>query len=176
MFGPQTKRMGQAHSVLDLIGKVKMLVLDVDGVLTDGKLYYNGSQTWVRSFHILDGMGIKRLQEKGYQVAVITGSKSEDIRERMKVLGIQHFFEGSIDKVPALQEISKRTGLDFHEMAYMGDDYFDAPVLEKVGFSATVPEAVEEAMLAAKYVTKRSGGAGAVREVCDLILKYGAIK
>lgn len=168
--------MTEAQSILDFLSKIKMLILDVDGVLTDGKIYYNGSAGWVRSFHIRDGAGIKLLQSKGYEIGIITGSKSEDIRERAKVLGIQHFFEGRIDKVPALQEIVKSTGLKFSEIAYMGDDFFDVPVMEQVGFSATVPEAVDEAIDKAKYITKRSGGEGAVREVCELILKYGAFK
>ena len=151
-----------------------MLVLDVDGVMTDCRVWLDSGGQWRRFFCIRDGAGIKRLMNEGYQIAVITGSQAEDIRLRMKNLGIHYFFEGAIDKLPAFQQLQKDSGISPEEMAYVGDDYFDAPLIQAVGFGATVPEAVEEAKDAAIYITKNEGGKGAVREVCDYIYKYGA--
>lgn len=151
-----------------------MLVLDVDGILTDTSVWMDANGEWRRAFSIRDGSGIVRLVDQGYKLAVITGSKSEDIRARVKVLGIHFLFEGYKEKLPALTELEKQSGIKAAEMAYMGDDYFDVPVLEKVGFAATVPDAMDEVFEVVDYVTKRPAGRGAVREVCDFIYKYGA--
>ena len=153
---------------------IKMLVLDVDGVLTDTKIWFDGTE-WRRFFSIRDGVGIKRLVDSGYQVAVITGSKSEDIRLRVKNLGIQFLYEGALDKEPAFAKLQTESGVKPEQMAYVGDDIFDIPLIEAVAFGATVPEAVDEVLEIADYVTRRPGGCGAVREVCDYIYKYGAL-
>ena len=150
-----------------------MLVLDVDGVLTDTRVWFDGTE-WRRFFSIRDGVGITRLIAEGYKLAVITGSKSEDIRIRVKNLGIQYFYEGALDKEPAFAQLQIDAGISTSEMAYIGDDIFDIPMIKAVGFGATVPEAVDEVIEIAQYVTKRPGGCGAVREVCDFIYKYGA--
>lgn len=152
---------------------IKMLVLDVDGVLTDTRLWFDGKE-WRRFFSIRDGVGIKRLIDSGYFIAVITGSRAEDIRARVKSLGIQFFYEGALDKEPSFLQLQKESGVRPDEMAYVGDDVFDIPMLQKVAFGATVPEAVDEVLEVAEYVTRRPGGCGAVREVCDYIYKYGA--
>lgn len=151
-----------------------MLVLDVDGVLTDTRLWYDGTE-WRRFFSIRDGVGIKRLIDSGYKVAVITGSKSEDIRLRVKNLGIQFFYEGALDKEPSFQQLQNDSGISPSEMAYIGDDIFDIPMICEVALGATVPEAVDEVLQVAAYVTRRPGGCGAVREICDYIFKYGAL-
>ncbi|MGZ3744988.1 MAG: KdsC family phosphatase [Pseudobdellovibrionaceae bacterium] len=153
---------------------VKILVLDVDGVLTDCRIWMDSDGEWKRFYSIRDGVGIKLLIEAGYKIAVITGSKAEDIRQRVKNLGIQFFYEGAADKVPSFLELQKDSGFQAEEMAYIGDDIYDIPLLKNVAFAATVPEAVEEVLAVAQYVTKRPGGNGAVREVCDLIYKHGA--
>lgn len=150
-----------------------MLVLDVDGVLTDTKIWFDGKE-WRRFYSIRDGVGIKRLIESGYSIAIITGSKAEDIRARVKSLGIQYFYEGALDKEPFFKQLQEDSGLNPSEMAYVGDDIFDIPLLQAVAFSATVPEAVEEVLDVADYVSRRPGGCGAVREICDYIFKYGA--
>lgn len=150
-----------------------MLVLDVDGVLTDTRIWFDGNE-WRRFFSIRDGVGIKRLSEAGYKLAVITGSRSQDIRERVKSLGIHYFYEGALDKGPSFLQLQKDSGLTPAEMAYVGDDIFDIPMIQESAFGATVPEAVDEVTEVADYVTKRPGGMGAVREVCDYIFKYGA--
>ncbi len=152
---------------------IKMLVLDVDGVLTDTRMWFDGAE-WRRFFSVRDGVGIKRLIESGYKLAIITGSKAEDIRVRAKSLGIHYFFEGALDKEPAFAQLQKDSGIQTSEMAYVGDDIFDIPLLQAVAFGATVPEAVDEVLEIADYVTRRPGGCGAVREVCDYIYKYGA--
>lgn len=151
-----------------------MLVLDVDGVLTDCRLWMDSNGEWRRFYSIRDGVGIKRLIEAGYKLAVITGSKAEDIRQRVKNLGIHFFYEGAADKAPSFLELQKQSGLQVREMAYLGDDIYDIPMIQSVAFGATVPDAVEEVIEVAQYVTKRPGGNGAVREVCDLIYKHGA--
>lgn len=153
---------------------VKMLVLDVDGVLTDCRIWMDSNGDWKRFYSIRDGVGIKRLIDNGYKLAIITGTKAEDIRARVKVLGIHYLYEGASDKMPSFLELQKQSGFPPEEMAYVGDDYFDIPLMQKVAFAATVPEAVEEVMDIAGYVTKRPGGNGAVREVCDMIYKHGA--
>lgn len=150
-----------------------MLVLDVDGVLTDTRMWFDGKE-WRRFYSVRDGVGIKRIMEAGYKVAVITGSKAEDIRARVKSLGIHFLFEGALDKEPSFLQLQKESGIRPDEMAYVGDDIFDIPLLQAVAFGATVPEAVDEVLEIADYVTRRPGGCGAVREVCDYIYKYGA--
>ena len=155
--------------------KIKLLALDVDGVLTDCKIFLDTDGEWRRLFSIRDGYGIKRLHEAGYQTAIITASKAKDIKARAKTLEISHFHEGNLDKLSELKILMKRTGLKPVEIAYIGDDLFDMPVLETVGFAATVPDAMEEVFEVVEYVTKRPGGNGAVREICDMILKYGAL-
>lgn len=152
---------------------IKMLILDVDGVLTDTKLWYDGRE-WRRFFSIRDGVGIKRIMEAGYKTAVITGSKAEDIQARVKSLGINYFYEGALDKGPSFLRLQQESGIKPEEMAYIGDDIFDIPMIKTVAFGATVPEAVDEVLEVAHYVTRRPGGCGAVREICDFIYKYGA--
>jgi len=150
-----------------------MLVLDVDGILTDCRLWMDSNGQWKRIYSVRDGVGIKALIESGYKVAIITGSTAEDVRSRAKMLGINYFYEGALDKLPPFDDLQKQSGIKPSEMAYMGDDFFDIPLLKKVQLSATVPDAMEEVLEAVEYVTKRPAGNGAVREVCDYILKYG---
>lgn len=152
---------------------IKMLVLDVDGILTDCRLWMDSNGQWKRIYSVRDGVGIKALLENGYKVAIITGSTAEDVRARAKMLGISYFYEGALNKVPSFEDLQKQSGILPSEMAYMGDDFFDVPLLNAVGFSATVPDAMEEVLETVQYVTKRPAGNGAVREVADFIVKYG---
>lgn len=161
--------------VLNRIKNIKMLLLDVDGVLTDCRIFFDNSGEWKRHFSIRDGYGIKMLLDLGYKVGIITASKSKDIAERAKALGLTYFFEGSLDKVPAFESALKDSGLKANEVAYMGDDLFDIPLLKQVGFAATVSDAMEEVVEIAHYQARRPAGNGAVREVCDLIRKNGAL-
>ncbi len=172
--GPILSHNGTVGLEVSKLKNIKMLVLDVDGVLTDTRIWFDGRE-WRRFYSIRDGVGIKRLIEAGYFVAVITGSKAEDIRARVKALGIQYFYEGALDKEPSFLQLQRESGLKPSEMAYVGDDIFDIPLLQSVAFGATVPEAVDEVLKVAAYTTRRPGGCGAVREVCDYIYQHGAL-
>lgn len=149
--------------------KIKLLILDVDGVMTDGRIFWLEGHGWTRHFHIKDGYGLKVLMKCGIQVAVISGGDSRDVRTRMEYLKISHVFLGDEDKIKALEKIRDATQLGYEQMAFMGDDLFDIPVLERVGFSATVPHAVDPVKARVHYVTETPGGWGAVREVADAI-------
>ena len=158
---------------LKKLEKIKMLVMDVDGVLTDSRIILDSSLGWKRFFSVRDGIGIVQLRHRGYKTAVITGSNSEDVRARMQHLKIDYIFENKFDKGPAYEELKTLSGFSNEEISYIGDDYFDIPLLKQAGFSATVPEAVEEVLNECDYITKRSGGYGAVRDLCQIILKHG---
>lgn len=149
--------------------KLKLLILDVDGVMTDGRIFWLEGHGWTRHFHIKDGYGLKVLMKCGIQVAVISGGDSQDVRTRMEHLKISHVFLGDEDKIKALEKIRDATQLSYEQMAFMGDDLFDIPVLEQVGFSATVPHAVDPVKARVHYVTESPGGWGAVREIADAI-------
>lgn len=161
--------------VISRLRKIRMLVLDVDGVLTDCKTYLDSDGHWKRFYSIRDGYGIKMLIDSGYKVGIITGTVAKDIQERRKALHIHYFYEGKLNKLPAFQNMLEEAQLDAEQVAYMGDDLFDLPVLQNAGFSATVPDAMDEVFPVVHYTTKRPAGNGAVREVCDLILKYGPL-
>jgi 3-deoxy-D-manno-octulosonate 8-phosphate phosphatase (KDO 8-P phosphatase) len=167
--------MSNKYMRLDIskLKSIKMLVLDVDGVLTDCRLWMDSNGEWKRVYSVRDGVGIKALSEAGYKLAIITGAQATDVRARAKMLGFDFFYEGAIDKWPSFEKLQAESGIKPEEMAYVGDDIFDIPLINAVAFGATVPEAVDEVIEAASYVTKRPGGNGAVREVCNFILKYG---
>jgi 3-deoxy-D-manno-octulosonate 8-phosphate phosphatase (KDO 8-P phosphatase) len=154
---------------------LKAVVFDCDGVMTNGQVFYNGSGQWIRFFNIFDGMGIKRLQEKGFHVGMITNSDSEDIRERCKKLGIEDLYEGVNAKQKCLAEFCKKHDLVEAEVAYMGDDLQDVPVLNTVGFAVTVPHALDAVKEVSHLVTQKEGGMGAVRELSELILSVASI-
>ncbi len=149
---------------------VKLLVLDLDGVMTDGGLYYRPDGDTIKRFHVHDGFGIKMAMDMGIEVAVITGLKSISARARMDRLGINYYVEGREDKVAPLDEIRYACGLNWHELAYVGDDWVDLAPMAKVGFPVAVLNAQSEVMEAALYITKLAGGSGAVREVVQFIL------
>ena len=151
--------------------KIKLLILDVDGVMTDGRIFWLDGHGWTRHFHIKDGYGLKVLMKCGVDVAIISGGDSKDVRSRMEFLKIKHVFLGDEDKIKAFDKIVASTGLAPEQMAFMGDDLFDIPVIERVGFSATVPHAVDPVKARVHYITEAPGGWGAVREVADAIRK-----
>jgi len=159
----------------DRLAQIKLIILDVDGVLTDGRIQWTLDQGWTRSYHTQDGYGIRLLLRNGIQVAVFSGSDSLDIRERMKVLNITHTYLGSEDKIKALEDLIQKTGIQAHQMLFIGDDLFDIPVLEKVGFSATVPHASSAVKKRVHYVTQAQGGFGAVRELIEALREVQGI-
>lgn len=149
---------------------IRMLVLDVDGVLTDGKLYFDHAGNEMKAFNTRDGMGIKALQRVGIEVAVITGRNSEAVTKRMTQLGVRHIFQGREDKLDAFLELLEVTGLDAQQICFAGDDWIDLPVLLRAGLAVSVADAEERVKQQAHWITGRNGGDGAVREICNLIL------
>ena len=153
------------------LGQIKLLSLDVDGVMTDGGLYYTDDGTQFRKFNVKDGLGIKRAIKAGVQMCIISASKATSTLKRAEHLGIQHVRIGAEDKLMDLREIAGELGIDLHEVAHIGDDLTDVPLMNGIGLPLTVADAVPQAIHAARYVTTRAGGKGAVREICDLIVK-----
>lgn len=153
------------------LGKVRLLLLDVDGIMTDGRIIIDNHGVETKGFDVKDGHGLKLLQRAGLKVGIITGRESEVVRFRALELGIDILHQGAKNKLEPYLEAIGELGLRDEEVAYMGDDLIDLPILRRVGFSATVADAVEEVKPLVHYVTARRGGRGAVREVCDLILK-----
>jgi 3-deoxy-D-manno-octulosonate 8-phosphate phosphatase (KDO 8-P phosphatase) len=149
---------------------IRMLILDVDGVLTDGKLYFDHAGNELKAFNTRDGMGMKALQRSGIEVAVITGRKSGAVEHRMNQLGIKHVYQGREDKLNAFLNLLELTGLDAQQVCFAGDDWIDLPVLLRVGLAVSVADAEERVKQQVHWITKRGGGDGAVREICNLIL------
>jgi 3-deoxy-D-manno-octulosonate 8-phosphate phosphatase (KDO 8-P phosphatase) len=158
------------RSCLPKAKSVKLFLLDVDGVLTDGTITYTHEGKEIKSFNTRDGLGIRLLQEGGVEVGLITARESEAVTRRAEDLGLKHVFQKTRNKLEIFEKLTNELSLQNSEVGYMGDDWLDLPLLVRVGFAATVADAVPEVREAAHYVTKRGGGKGAVREVCDLIL------
>ena len=149
---------------------IRMLVLDVDGVLTDGKLYFDHAGNEMKAFNTRDGLGMKALQDSGIEVAVITGRKSGAVAHRMAQLGIKHVYQDREDKLNAFLHLLEITSLDAKQVCFAGDDWIDLPVLLRAGLAVSVADAEEHVKKHAHWVTSRNGGDGAVREICNLIL------
>jgi 3-deoxy-D-manno-octulosonate 8-phosphate phosphatase (KDO 8-P phosphatase) len=151
--------------------KIRLLLLDVDGVLTDGSIILDNRGNEFKSFHVRDGHGIKMLLRAGIQVALITGRSSRVVERRARELGIREIFQKCFDKRIAYRKLSEKYSLHDSEIAFVGDDIVDIPVLRMCGLPMTVADADDEAKAFAHLITKKGGGKGAVREVCDLLLK-----
>lgn len=154
----------------ELARPVKLLVLDVDGVLTDGGLYYESSGLSCKRFDVQDGLGIKLAQRAGLEVAIISGMESEALMRRAADLGVEECHAGTFYKLPKLEEIMRARGLGWHEVAYVGDDVIDLPVMLRAGLALSVKNAQPEARVAAHYVAPLGGGAGGVRWLIRHIL------
>jgi 3-deoxy-D-manno-octulosonate 8-phosphate phosphatase (KDO 8-P phosphatase) len=150
---------------------VRLLVLDVDGVLTDGTVYYSANGEELKAFNIQDGLGIKILQAAGLEVAIISGRGCAALEARAQNLGIRHLYQGVERKLAAFEELLRNLRLTPGQTACMGDDLPDLCLLERCGLAITVAEAPEVVRARAHYVTRRPGGRGAVREACELILE-----
>jgi 3-deoxy-D-manno-octulosonate 8-phosphate phosphatase (KDO 8-P phosphatase) len=150
---------------------VKALVLDVDGVLTDGRIIFDDDGRELKFFHVRDGHGMKLLMRAGIEVIFLTGRTSRVVEHRAKDLGVGAVYQGARDKIAVLGKVLADRGLKPEQTACMGDDITDIPLFRVAGFSAAVADACEEARKAADFVTRSGGGRGAVREVCELILK-----
>ncbi|WP_445355845.1 KdsC family phosphatase [Microbulbifer sp. EKSA008] len=154
----------------DSLKNIRWLVLDVDGVLTDGKLYFDNSGNELKTFHTLDGHGIKMLQNSGVRVAIITGRRSNVVERRAHDLGINKLIQGREDKFVALQELLSEESCRLEDIAYVGDDYPDLLVMTKIGCPIAPPNAAPPVRERALWITEACGGEGAVREVCDRIM------
>ena len=153
------------------LSQVKLLALDVDGVLTDGGLYYSNSGEELKKFNVKDGLGIKLVMQAGIEVAIISASDSAATLHRAKKLGIQRVFIGREKKLPTLKQICEELNLSLAQVAYIGDDLTDLPILQAVGCPITVADAIAENKAHAVYVTELPGGQGCVREICDRLLQ-----
>ena len=153
------------------LAKIKLLLLDVDGVMTDGRIIYDNDGGETKAFDVKDGHGLKLVQRAGIQVGIITGRQSAIVARRAAELGIELVYQGVKDKRLPFNEILEKLALTPEEVAYVGDDVVDLPVMRQVGFAATVADAMDDVKPFADLVTKRSGGRGAVREICDFLLK-----
>lgn len=160
-----------ANSISKAASNIKLLLLDVDGILTDGRLYFSNSGEEIKAFNSLDGHGIKMLISSGVAVGIITGRESEIVRKRAVDLGIEILYQGREDKLSVLQEISQELALDLQTICYAGDDLPDLPVLKAVGLSFTVPNAHAAIIKAVDVITDREGGEGAVRQISDFLLQ-----
>ncbi len=153
------------------LAKIKLLLLDVDGVLTDGRIIYDSQGNELKAFDVKDGHGLKMVQRAGIRVGIITGRNSIIVSRRAQELGIEILYQGALRKLePYLEILSEQNLLD-EQVAYVGDDIIDLPILQRVGFSATVADAVPDLFPQVDYIATRPGGGGAVREICDLLLR-----
>ncbi len=157
--------------IINKLKKIKLLLLDVDGVLTDGSIIYNDNGIETKVFNVRDGLGIRLLMESGIEIYIITGRSSDVLKHRCKNLGITHIFDNVRDKKKVLNSILETTGIEVEEIAFMGDDLLDLSIMKKVGLSVAVADAHDIIIKNANVVTSKKGGTGAVREVCEAILK-----
>jgi 3-deoxy-D-manno-octulosonate 8-phosphate phosphatase (KDO 8-P phosphatase) len=164
-----TESMGK--DLLQRIEKITVLIMDVDGVMTDGKIIIDDLGNETKHFNARDGHGMKLLMRSGVEVFFLTGRESKVVEHRAAELGVREVYQGSKDKGKSLDSILNEKGLSGNMVAYMGDDIVDIPVFRKVGLSVAVADACEDVKKIANYVTDKKGGDGAVREVCEMILK-----
>ena len=153
------------------LARIRLVVLDVDGVLTDGRLYFSSRGEELKVFHVRDGHGIKLLIESGVAVAALSGRRSAAVSVRMRELGVRHVVQACRDKVAALSDLSRTLGIDLLACACIVDDTPDLPLMSAVGFAAAVADAHPLVKSAAHWTSTAPGGAGAVRELCDAILR-----
>lgn len=159
------------NTLKDKLRKIKFLLLDVDGVLTDGKLIYNSQGIELKAFDVKDGYGLVCLKQSGVKIGIITAKNSRIVETRTKDLGVDELYQNVADKLIAYEDIKRKYKLKDDEIAYIGDDIPDLGVLKIVGVPIAVNDAIDEVKESAVYITKKKGGNGAVREVVDLILQ-----
>ncbi len=158
-------------NIKEKLRKIKLLILDVDGVMTDGRIIMDNKGREMKNFDVRDGHGIKILQRYGIKIAILTGRQSKVVEHRARDLEIDDVYQGAFNKKEIFEKILKKKSLSAFATAYVGDDIVDIPVLKRVGFSAAVADALDVVKKSVDYVTKNRGGHGAVREICELILQ-----
>ena len=159
------------RDILDRAEKIKLVIFDVDGVLTDGRLYFDHEGREYKTFHARDGLGLRFLREFGIEMAVISGRRSDIVERRLRAFGITLIYQGYEEKLAAFERILKERPYSLAEIAYVGDDLLDLPVMRRVGLAIAVQDAHVLVKQQAHWVTALPGGRGAVREVCDLLLE-----
>ena len=157
--------------ILAKAAQIKLVVFDVDGVLTDGSLFVGDDGQEYKAFHSRDGLGMKLLRKSGVEIGIITARTSEVVKHRMENLDIEHVYQGRLEKLPALEELLAKLGLSFEQTAYVGDDIVDLPVMRQVGLAIAVQDAHPLAKQHAHWQTPHGGGRGAARDVCELIME-----
>ncbi len=160
-----------SREALEKAKRVKVLILDIDGVMTDGRIVYGIYGDELKFFDVQDGFGITLLDRVGIRTVIVTAKKSRIVKMRARDLKVAKIYQGFADKLIPFNDILKKFKIPAEEACFMGDDLIDMPVLKRAGFAIAVPNAVEEVQKQAHYVTAKMGGRGAVREVCDIILK-----
>jgi 3-deoxy-D-manno-octulosonate 8-phosphate phosphatase (KDO 8-P phosphatase) len=158
------------QAIIERAARVRLLIFDVDGVLTDGSLYLGDDGQEYKAFNVRDGHGMVMLQETGVRLAVISGRASHVVRIRMEDLGITHVYQGRRDKLSAYEELKAATGLADEALAFVGDDVIDLPVMRRVGLAIAVADAHPLVCRTAHWCTHTRGGRGAAREVCELVM------
>lgn len=158
-------------NIIEKAKEIRLAIFDVDGVLTNGKLIYGPDGLEYKEFHVHDGQGIKFLQSTGVEVAIITACKSKAITKRMQDLGIKYVYQGNLDKIPAFEDLKQKLNLHNKQIAYIGDDLPDLPLIVQAGLGITVSNAPAIMQQHATWVTKAAGGCGAAREMCELIMQ-----
>lgn len=149
--------------------KIRLIIFDVDGVLTDGSLYYGPEGEFFKVFNAKDGLGISRLAKNGYELGIITGRESPFVLRRAKDLGIPHVYQKKMEKLPVFEELRAKLNLNYDQIAYMGDDWIDVPILKLVGCAACPKDAMPCAKEVCNFFSQYNGGRGAARELCDAI-------
>ena len=159
------------EDITEKLKKIKMLLLDVDGVMTDGRIIMDGEGRELKNFNVRDGHGLVMIQRHGIAVGILTGRKSDVVEHRARDLKITEVYQGALNKKEVFAQILQKNNLTPEVIAYMGDDIVDIPVLKMVGFSVAVSDALDLVKKTVDYITVNKGGYGAVREVCEMLLK-----
>ncbi|MGC8602085.1 MAG: KdsC family phosphatase [Desulfomonilaceae bacterium] len=160
-----------SESLTNRLKSIKLIIFDVDGVLTDGKIIFAGNDIEIKSFDVKDGHGIRLAMRSGLEIALVTGRTSDVVTRRALDLNIVRLFQGVWDKKPVMEQLVKDLNLEYNEIAVAGDDIVDIPMLRLAGLAVTTPEAPLEVRKEAHYVTVHSGGRGAARELIEMVLK-----
>lgn len=156
---------------MEKAAKIRLVIFDVDGVLTDGSLFYGDDGQEYKAFNSRDGHGMKMLQSTGVEIGIITGRTSRVVQLRMENLGISHVFQGKLDKLPAFDDLTGKLGLSNEQVAYVGDDVVDLPILVRVGLAIAVQDAHPLVKQHSHWITPSPGGRAAARDVCELIMQ-----
>jgi 3-deoxy-D-manno-octulosonate 8-phosphate phosphatase (KDO 8-P phosphatase) len=159
------------QDILEKARQIRLVIFDVDGVLTDGSLFLGDDGQEYKAFHSRDGHGMKMLQSTGVKIGVITGRTSQVVKLRMESLGVAYVFQGQLDKLPAYRQLRAELGLQASQIAYVGDDVVDLPIMCQVGLAIAVQDAHPLVKRHAHWETPNAGGRGAGRDVCELIME-----